>query len=263
MGNSTRLIRKAKQILRGAGVGRFGLPQPPTSNQPPLWTPLPGPQQAAFESPADELFFGGKAGGGKSDLLVGLGITAHRKTLFLRRQATQLQEITSRVREIMRPNEHWRGIGYGGMLTTAEGRTVEFTGCDNEKDKQKFKGRAHDLKAWDEVVDFPESVYTFVNGWNRTVTPSQRCRIVAASNPPTTAEGEWVIRRWRAWLDPTAGNRAAPGELRWFTTIDDKEEEFPDGAPVVFQGETYHPLSRSFLPSDMLDLLRATGYHNT
>jgi hypothetical protein len=194
---------------------------------------------------------------------VGLGVTAHRKTLFLRRQATQLQEVTARVQELLRPGDRFKHVGHGGLLTTADGRTVEFTGCDNERDKQKFKGRAHDLKAWDEVVDFPESVYTFVNGWNRTTAPGQRCRVVCASNPPTTAEGEWVIRRWRAWLDPKAGDRAAPGELRYYTTIGDREEEFPDARPVAFGGETYQPRSRTFIPGKMLDLLKATGYANT
>jgi hypothetical protein len=225
--------------------------------------PKPGPQALAYLSPADELFFGGKAGAGKSDLLIGLGLTQHRKTLFLRRQATQLQEITSRVRDILRPGDRWKNVGYGGLLTTLDGRVIEFTGCDTEADKQKFKGRAHDLKAWDEVVDFPESVYLFVNGWNRTTRPGQRCRVVCASNPPTTAEGEWVIHRWRAWLDATAGKTALPGELRWYTTLDGKEEEFADGSPVTFKGQTCQPRSRTFIPGEMIDVLVATGYHHT
>lgn len=225
---------------------------------------VPKPQQVlAYLSPADELFFGGKAGAGKSDLLLGLGLTAHRKTLFLRRQATQLQEIMSRVRGVLRPGDRLKHVGHGGLLTSGDGRTIEFAGCDHEHDKQKYKGRAHDLKAWDEVVDFPESVYTFVNGWNRTVIPGQRCRVVAASNPPTTAEGEWVVRRWRAWLDPAAGDRAGPGELRYYTTIGDKEEEFPDATPVVHAGTTYVPRSRTFVPGEMIDVLVANGYANT
>jgi len=227
------------------------------------WTPLPGPQSLAYLSDADELFFGGQAGGGKSDLLLGLGLTAHRKTLYLRREATQLQEVTARVGELLRPGDKFKHVGHGGLLTTRDGRTVEFAGVEHEKSKQKYKGRAHDLKAWDEVVDFPESVYTFVNGWNRTTVPGQRCRVVAASNPPTTAEGEWVNRRWRAWLDPAAGNRAGPGELRWYTTIDGEEREYPDDTPVVFAGDTYTPRSRSFIPADMIPLLVATGYRNT
>lgn len=227
------------------------------------WTPLAGPQSMAYLSQADELFFGGKAGAGKSDLILGLGFTQHHKTLVLRREATQLQEITSRLRELLKPGDKFRGSGYGGVCTTHDGRTIELAGCEHEADKQKYKGRAHDLKAWDEVVDFPESVYLFVNGWNRTTRPGQRCRVVCASNPPTTAEGEWVIRRWRAWLDVSCGNRAAPGELRWYTTIDGKEQEFVDGSPVHHKKETYYPRSRTFIPGDMIELLRATGYANT
>lgn len=194
---------------------------------------------------------------------LGLGLTKHRRTLYLRRQATQLQEVTLRVHELIHDGDQWKGVGHGGLLATSLGRTIEFAGCDHENEKQKYKGRSHDLKFWDEVVDFTESQYTFVNGWNRTTIPEQRCRIVAASNPPSTSEGEWVIRRWRAWLDPSAGNRAGPGELRYYTTIGDKEEEFADASPVLFKGKTFHPRSRSFIPGDMLDLLIATGYANT
>ena len=35
----------------------------------PLWRPQPGPQTLAYESPADILFYGGAAGGGKTDLV--------------------------------------------------------------------------------------------------------------------------------------------------------------------------------------------------
>ena len=36
------------------------------------WSPLPGQQTIAYHSPADILFYGGAAGGGKTDLLVGV-----------------------------------------------------------------------------------------------------------------------------------------------------------------------------------------------
>lgn len=228
-----------------------------------LWQPLAGPQSLAMVSGADELFFGGRAGGGKTDMLLGLGLTAHRKSLILRREATQLQEVSSRLRDLIGTSGKFRSSGYGGICTTMDGRTIELAGCEHETDRQKYKGRAHDLKAYDEVVDFPESVYTFINGWNRTTVKGQRCRVVCASNPPTTTEGEWVIRRWRAWLDPHYANRAAPGELRWYTTIGDKEEEFETSRPIEHDGTTYYPRSRTFIPADMIDLLKATGYQNT
>ena len=39
------------------------------------WVPNPGPQTQAFLCEADELFYGGEAGGGKTDL--GIGLSPH------------------------------------------------------------------------------------------------------------------------------------------------------------------------------------------
>ena len=39
-----------------------------------IWAPLPGPQSDAYDSPADVLLYGGAAGGGKTDLLLGLAL---------------------------------------------------------------------------------------------------------------------------------------------------------------------------------------------
>ena len=50
------------------------------------WLPTPdAPQEHAFNSEADELFYGGQAGGGKTDLGLGLALTAHKRSLILRR----------------------------------------------------------------------------------------------------------------------------------------------------------------------------------
>jgi hypothetical protein len=49
----------------------------------------PTPQRRAYDSPADILGYGGAAGGGKSDLLLGLAITRHERSLLLRREAKQ------------------------------------------------------------------------------------------------------------------------------------------------------------------------------
>ena len=41
----------------------------------PPWVPLPGPQTEAYESLADVTFYGGAAGGGKTDLAIGLRLS--------------------------------------------------------------------------------------------------------------------------------------------------------------------------------------------
>lgn len=122
---------------------------------------------------------------------------------------------------------------------------------------------------FDELPQFTESQYTFIIGWNRPANPRlhphQRCRVIGAGNPPTDPEGEWVLRRWRAWLDPTAGQLVPPGELRWYTTIAGDEIECPDARPVTHKKATYLPRSRTFIPArleDNPDLMR-TGYAAT
>ena len=54
-----------------------------------IWIPNIGPQTDAFFCEADEMFYGGQAGGGKSDLLVGLSLTQHEKSLIRRRIGAQ------------------------------------------------------------------------------------------------------------------------------------------------------------------------------
>jgi hypothetical protein len=233
------------------------------------WKPFPDkperihPQRQVILSEAKELFFGGSAGSSKTGLLVGLALTQHRNSLVLRRQGTQLKEVVRQLKDFAAPGWRWRGEGGdGGTLTTADGRTVECKGIKDEQDKEKFKGQPHDAKLWDEIADFTETQYEFVNIWNRTTLPNQRCRIVAAGNPPTRGGGEWVIRRWRAWLDPTAGKKAQSGDIRWYATIDSKEHEFPDNTPIKYKEYLIYPQSRTFISSRLSDnpRLMATDY---
>jgi hypothetical protein len=162
----------------------------------------------------------------------------------------------------------WKWAGSGGELRTPDGRTVEIGGCEHEDDKDKYQGQPHDGLFFDELPTFSETQYTFIIGWNRPLDarrfPRQRCRVVGAGNPPMNPEGEWVLRRWRAWM-PGAERPARPGELRWYTTVAGDEIECENGAPVTVGGVTYLPRSRTFIPArleDNPDLLK-TGYAAT
>jgi hypothetical protein len=229
----------------------------------PVWTPYQGPQALGYDCQADELFYGGAAGGGKSDLLLGLAGTSHRKSLILRRQSTQLRELIDRAHQLFSDFGRFNGSTATWRIRTAGvDRTIELAGVKDEQDKQKWKGRAHDLKAFDELPDFSESQYMFITAWNRTVTLGQRCRVVGAGNPPMTTDGEWVIRRWAPWLDEQHTYRAKPGELRWYAVVDGKEVERENGTPFTWKGESIQPKSRTFLPALVQDnpALMRTGY---
>jgi hypothetical protein len=53
--------------------------------------------------------------------------------------------------------------------------------------------------------------------------------VVVGSNPPTTAEGFWVIKHWAPWLDPVHPRPALPGELRWFVVGPNGQDIEVDG----------------------------------
>lgn len=227
------------------------------------WVPNPGPQTDAYMSEADELFYGGSAGGGKSDLAIGLAITEHQRSLILREFLDDARGMGERMVEVLGNREGWNG-----QLAQYRSRdlAVDFAGCRIDNDKQRFKGKPHDLIVFDEVSDFLESVYTFIIGWNRSAVAGQRCRVVACGNPPTRPEGLWVIKRFAPWLDPKHPNPAKPGELRWFIQDEDGQEHEVDGpGPYEVGAEHVRAKSRTFIRaklSDNPDLAR-TNYDAT
>ena len=191
------------------------------------WIPQPGPQMEAYLCEADELFYGGSAGSGKSDLLLGTASTAHINSLILRRVGADTVDFLDRLGEILDSTD---GRNLSSKEWKFDGRKIKFSGCENEKDKERYKGRPHDLKGFDEIGDFTESQFRFIKTWNRSSVPGQRSRVICTGNPPTTAEGLWVIEYWAPWLDPRHPNPAKSGELRWFISDAngrDKEVEGP------------------------------------
>lgn len=232
------------------------------------WRPLlgmvdaghPTPQELAYESEADFLFYGGAAGGGKTDLLIGLALTAHRRSVIFRREAKQLRAIVDRIAAIRKSRAGFNAQQNRWRL--GEGRLLDLGGVKDAGDEQAWQGQPHDLIGFDELPQFLERQFRFLTGWNRTTEPGQRCRIVGAGNPPGSAEGEWVIRFWAPWLDPQHPDPALPGELRWYAGFAGEDVAVPGPAPVSHKGERVTPKSRTFIPSAVEDnpFLAATGY---
>lgn len=216
-----------------------------------VWFATTGPQLLAYNSQADELFYGGSAGGGKSDLLIGLTLTAHKRSLILRRTNKEASKLFDRYYEILGSRDGWNG--QDRVWRFPDGRVIDIGGCQYEDDKQGFKGTARDLYAFDELPDFTESQFRFIIGWNRSSDQNQRCRIVAAGNPPTTPGGYWIVKYWGPWLDETHPNPAKPGELRWFTTIAGEDHEVDGPGPHLVGGEWIKAKSRTFIPARLGD----------
>lgn len=230
-----------------------------------VWTPNAGPQTEAYYCEADELFYGGSAGGGKSDLMIGLSLTQHTKSLVLRRTNKEAIKLYDRYETIVGNDiglNRSVGIWKFPNGSPLSGKVIDIGGCQLESDKQKRKGIDHDLKALDEIGDFSRTQYEFIIAWNRSSIPGQRCRVLATGNPPTNPEGYWVIDRWGAWLDPKHPNPAKNGELRWYTTVDGKEKEVDGPGPHLINGEEVIARSRTFIRARLEDNpdLKSTNY---
>jgi hypothetical protein len=210
---------------------------------------------------ADTVGYGGAAGGGKTDLLLGMAALQHRRSLIFRREFPRVRAIIERSRELFAIDDDHAKDSFNEsthLWRLADGRTIEFGHIHREDDKKAYQGRAADFHGFDEATEFSESQVRFVTAWNRSARPGQRSQVLLTFNPPMDDAGAWVIRYFAPWLDPDyRGARALPGELRAFTTIEGKDGEVPLGTP---QSKT-----RTFIPARLADnpYLIAAGYADT
>jgi hypothetical protein len=231
----------------------------------PVWKPLPR-QRLAYNSKADILFYGGAAGGGKTDLLLGLALYEHTRSIIFRREYKRLAAIVDRATEMYSKYAKYNSNAMRWKFAE-NGQIIEFGACQMENDKENYQGRAHDLKGFDEITQFSETQFRFLINWCRTARPNQRARIVCTGNPPLSVEGEWVINFWAPWLDEEHPDYPAePGELRWFVTDEEgKDREVESDKPLLIGGEMVVPKSRTFIPAYVDDnpFLMTSGYKAT
>lgn len=187
------------------------------------WAPQPGPQSDAWFSEADELLYGGAAGGGKSDLLLGLAISQHQSSVIFRAQSVDLQALWERLQKIV-PNPAKQNATTKHMKVR-EGCSLEMSHLSEPGSERAHMGRARDFMGFDEAAQLDELRVNFVINWIRSTDPKQRKRAVFATNPPMpeirdgrmtdTAQGDWLLRWFAPWIDDTFPNPAKIGELRW------------------------------------------------
>lgn len=187
------------------------------------WIAQGGPQSQAYYSEADETLYGGAAGGGKSDLIIGLCTTAHLRSLVFRSQSVDLGGFWDRLREVI-PTPRAKDDSKRRMITH-DNRLIECGHLDKPGSEKNWMGRPHDLIAFDEAAQLEELKVEFVIRWLRSTVHGQRKRVVFATNPPMpeirdgqmvdTGLGDWLLRWFAPWLDELFPNPAQPGELRW------------------------------------------------
>lgn len=212
------------------------------------WIPSPGPQTDAYFSKADILLFGGQPGGGKTALLIGVALNLHERSLIVRRAFTDLEGVIDNAKGMLGTSD---GFVHGSRpkYTKQDGSgVIHFQGMaeGNGGFDDSKQGTPHDFIGVDEGAQLGENAVRMLLGWNRTIKPGQRCRMIIASNPPLDSTGDWMIEFFGPWLNPNHPRPAVSGELRWFITDEEgKSKEVPEGT------ESSH--SRTFIPSGLED----------
>lgn len=231
-----------------------------------IWVPNPGPQMMAYESPADELFYGGGAGGGKTDLLLGLALNTANQARIFRRHFKDVDGVGGLAARMAQIRGTWGGYHkQQHLLRLGGGREIEFGAFTNDQEAEAYQGRPIDFFGVDEITQHSEKLIRFLMTWNRSAKPGQRVRAVFTGNPPVTVEGRWVIKYFAPWLDPSYPNPARPGELRWVTTIGGEDVWVEGPEPILVDGEWVKPRSRAYIPASLEDNpdLNETNYGAT
>lgn len=225
-------------------------------------------QTLAYTSVADQIGYGGAAGGGKSDLQIGMAGTKHRRAIIFRRVFPSLRGMIERSREIFNANDAAHGKdSYNEQLHVwrlGSKQMLEFGSVQYDQDLKKYQGQPHDYLGVDEATEFPERFVRFLMGWNRTTVPDQACKLVLTFNPPMDDAGSWVVAFFAPWLEDGYVDPADDGELRYVARLDDQDVFFrsPDDAPEDVRADLK---TRTFFHASLKDnpALASTGYGAT
>ena len=164
-----------------------------------IWQPQR--QQALFmQRPEYECFYGGAAGGGKSDSLVMEATRQvhipHYKGLLLRKTYPQLQELIDKTLNYY--PRAFPGATYNGSAHTwtfPSGAKIIFGSLQYTKDRLKYQGQAYDFIGFDELTHFLWDEYEYLFSRNRPNGPGTRVYIRSTGNPGGIGHG-WVKDRF-------------------------------------------------------------------
>lgn len=199
-----------------------------------------------------------------SDLLLGLAVNEHRKSAIFRQKLSDAKSMEERLSEIV--GDRGR-MNYSDHVWKDGDQRIQFGYLEKPGAEKGHQGQPKDFLGFDEGAQQQAKKQIFLMGWVRSVDPDQRCRVVIASNPPLSGDGDHLIEWFAPWLDPMHPlYPAKPGQLLWAVFVGDEEEMhsvWVDGPePVEIEGEVRTPKSRTFVPASLADnaYLRDTDY---
>lgn len=177
----------------------------------------PEPRQTtAHQLVADEMLYGGAAGGGKSEFLLASAVTMAlavpgSRSLILRRTFPDLDRslIPRLLARIPRGVARYHSTKH--VWTFANGSVIELGHLQRENDVLQYQGAEYQLVCFDELTQFTEFQYTYLISRLRAAGPVRdrladlglRPRMLATSNPGGPGH-HWVKARF---IDPAPAMR--------------------------------------------------------
>ena len=187
----------------------------------------------------DEGFYGGAAGGGKSEYLViePLRQVTHPqyKALILRKTFPELGELIEKTLYYypkVYPRAKYNGSDH--TWTFPSGAKIQFGSMHHLKDRTKYQGQQYNFIGFDELTHFTWDEYDFMRSRCRSKAPGLKQYIRATGNPGGVGHG-WVKKYF-----VRAGD---PGQTIW----EKQKVNYPNG-----DTETMY-LSKVFVPSKVFD----------
>lgn len=169
---------------------------------------IPTKKQAMFHgSNADELLYGGAAGGGKSKAIVmealidALEHPGVQSYLF-RRSYPEIEDTLIREALTSIPEELGRYAAGKHDFLLHNGSELHFRSCHSLQDAARYQGVEMHRLYIDELTHFPQEVYDYLKTRVRVANmPNLRPRIRATSNPGGVGHG-WVKARFIDGKEP-------------------------------------------------------------
>lgn len=164
-----------------------------------IWKPQPK-QELALQCPAFELFFGGAAGGGKSDFLFMDFVSVakiwkkHARGILFRRTYPELEELELRGIELFVPH-YAKYNSNKHKFTFVNGATLKLRSLERDEDVIKYQGHQYNWIAFDEAGNYPSDYpYRYMMSRCRSAAGAD-CYMRLTANPGGVGHA-WLKQRF-------------------------------------------------------------------
>ena len=186
-------------------------------------------QKMFIDATADEVLFGGAAGGGKSyaQLIDGFLYSMKyvgSKQLMLRRTFPELRRSLVLNSLIMYPSDVSKYTESTKKWTFSNGSTIEFGYCDSENDVNQYQSAEYDCIRFDELTHFTEFMYTYLISRIRGVNNFPK-QIKSTTNPGSVGHS-WVKKRFIDPMQPMTEHTDENDRKRIFIPAKVRENKF-------------------------------------